>query len=585
MIPLLQYLLKVILVSGILTGYYWISLRNKRFHHYNRFYLVGAVLLSWGLPLLNLQWFYITPEPASPIHQVAEIIYSSPNAAPSAWALSWDRLLAVALLVVAIVLLLVFLVGILQLFLIKSKGRVTPMERFDFIETTLEDAPFSFFRNLFWKKDCAVNDENGQRILRHEITHIEQHHSIDKVLASLSTCLGWMNLFFWLIRKELEVVHEFIADEAAISNNDASQLAEMLLTAQYSSSLFSNGQSFFYSSIKRRIIMLSSSKNTSYSYARRLLVLPISLCALALLSFTIRNNGGEPKQSFNDSGTNTTILIDTIPAQFRDPASGKLKGNYQLDIQEDTAVFRDSKSKKILFKSPLNQLGEMASNKNANKFSKSHQDKNMTFFYDDSLTFTKGVFIKNTNSPRIILNGILYSPNDINSIRPISVKTIRINGGDTVPTITIDTDPTVMIDTTLNRGKNTDDKISYSQRKIIQRDGKESADTMYITDISLKKVAGINIEPSIKPEAEDLTIIKKDADGNVVYTFTQKRTAKAELLKDILYVIDGQESDAATLKNLDPNSIKSVNVLKGKSANNKYGDKGNNGVIEIITKK
>lgn len=324
--------------------------------------------------------------------------------------------------------------------------------------------------------------------------------------------------------------------------------------------------------------MLSSSKKTSYSYARRLLVLPITLGVLALLSFTIRNNGDETKQSFTDSGTNTAILMDTIPAQFRDPATGKLKGDYQLDVQEDTAIFRDPKSKKILFKAPLNQLGEMASNKNANKNSKSHQDKNMIYFYDDSLTVTKGVFIKNTSSPRIILNGILYLPNDINSIRPISVKTIRISGGDTDSTVTID------IDTTENRAKNKDDKISYSQRKIIQRDGKESTDTIYITDFSLKKTAGIKID-TITKTSDKVVVTKKDADGKLVYTYTQKYTAKDELPNDILYVIDGQESDAATLKNLDPNSIKSVNVLKGKSANNKYGDKGNNGVIEIITKK
>ena len=57
MLPLFIYILKAILVSGILLGYYWIGLRNTRFHYYNRFYLVGAVLLSLVLPLLDLQWF------------------------------------------------------------------------------------------------------------------------------------------------------------------------------------------------------------------------------------------------------------------------------------------------------------------------------------------------------------------------------------------------------------------------------------------------------------------------------------------------------------------------------------------------
>ncbi|MDA8568723.1 TonB-dependent receptor plug domain-containing protein [Flavobacteriaceae bacterium] len=53
-----------------------------------------------------------------------------------------------------------------------------------------------------------------------------------------------------------------------------------------------------------------------------------------------------------------------------------------------------------------------------------------------------------------------------------------------------------------------------------------------------------------------------------------------------LIVVDGKIMDKGkNLNEIDPNSIESVNVLKGKSAQEKYGDKGVNGVIEIVTKK
>jgi len=571
MIPLFQYLLKVILVSGILTGYYWVSLRNKRFHHYNRFYLVGTLLLSWGLPLLNLQWFYLAPEPASPIHQVAKLIYFSPNTL-NASTMSWDELVGVALIVVAGILVIAFLRGIAQLFLIKSKGRVTPMDRFDFIETSVEDAPFSFFRNLFWKKECALNDENGQRMLHHEITHIEQYHSFDKVLATLSTCLAWMNPFFWLIRKELEVVHEFIADEAAITNNDASQLAEMLLAAQFSPTLFSNGQSFFYSSIKRRILMLTASKKTSYSYARRLLVLPITLGALALLSFTIRNKQSETKQFLSITGTSPAIFLDTIPAQVRDLTSGKLKGNYQIEIQDDTAIFKDPKSKKNLFKVPLNQLGAMAGNSSADKSENSDTKKRAYFFSGDSVTIIRGKLINNQKAPRIVVNGReLSSSNELQLIPSSDIKTIDIRGGEV----------NIKVDSSTGDNKNL-------QLKKVADKSTVTIESIEIENLSMEKVkeARERLKDG-KTDSEYLIAIgeKKEGDGKVVYAYSLKAAGKDELPKDILYIIDGQESDAAAMKNLGPNSIKSINVLKGNSANNKYGDKGKNGVIEIITKK
>lgn len=571
MIPLFQYLLKVILVSGILTGYYWVSLRNKRFHHYNRFYLVGALLLSWGLPLLNLQWFYLAPEPASPIHQVAKLIYFSPNTL-NASTMSWDELVGVALIVVAGILVIAFLRGIAQLFLIKSKGRVTPMDRFDFIETSVEDAPFSFFRNLFWKKECALNDENGQRMLHHEITHIEQYHSFDKVLATLSTCLAWMNPFFWLIRKELEVVHEFIADEAAITNNDASQLAEMLLAAQFSPTLFSNGQSFFYSSIKRRILMLTASKKTSYSYARRLLVLPITLGALALLSFTIRNKQSETKQFLSITGTSPAIFLDTIPAQFRDLTTGKLKGNYQIEIQDDTAIFKDPKSKKNLFKVPLNQLGAMAGNSSANKSENSDTKKRAYFFSGDSVTIIRGKLINNQKAPRIVVNGReLSSSNELQLIPSSDIKTIDIRGGEV----------NIKVDSSTGDNKNLQLK-KVADKSTVTIEGIE------IENLSIEKIKEAHERlKDGKTDSEYLIAIgeKKEGDGKVVYAYSLKADVNNELPKDILYIIDGQESDAAAMKKLGPNSIKSINVLKGNSANNKYGDKGKNGVIEIITKK
>lgn len=571
MIPLFQYLLKVILVSGILTGYYWVSLRNKRFHHYNRFYLVGTLLLSWGLPLLNLQWFYLAPEPASPIHQVAKLIYFSPNTL-NASTMSWDELVGVALIVVAGILVIAFLRGMAQLFLIKSKGRVTPMDRFDFIETSVEDAPFSFFRNLFWKKECALNDENGQRMLHHEITHIEQYHSFDKVLATLSTCLAWMNPFFWLIRKELEVVHEFIADEAAITNNDASQLAEMLLAAQFSPTLFSNGQSFFYSSIKRRILMLTASKKTSYSYARRLLVLPITLGALALLSFTIRNKQSETKQFLSITGTSPAIFLDTIPAQFRDLTTGKLKGNYQIEIQDDTAIFKDPKSKKNLFKVPLNQLGAMAGNSSANKSENAGTKKRAYFFSGDSVTIIRGKLINNQKAPRIVVNGReLSSSNELQLIPSSDIKTIDIRGGEV----------NIKVDSSTGDNKNLQLK-KVADKSTVTIEGIE------IENLSIEKIKEAHERlKDGKTDSEYLIAIgeKKEGDGKVVYAYSLKADGKNELPKDILYIIDGQESDAAAMKKLGPNSIKSINVLKGNSANNKYGEKGKNGVIEIITKK
>ena len=53
-----------------------------------------------------------------------------------------------------------------------------------------------------------------------------------------------------------------------------------------------------------------------------------------------------------------------------------------------------------------------------------------------------------------------------------------------------------------------------------------------------------------------------------------------------LIIIDGKEAgENIDLDSLDPNTIESINVLKGPSAEKAYGEKGKNGVVEITLKK
>ncbi len=49
------------------------------------------------------------------------------------------------------------------------------------------------------------------------------------------------------------------------------------------------------------------------------------------------------------------------------------------------------------------------------------------------------------------------------------------------------------------------------------------------------------------------------------------------------YVVDGKH--VTDISHIKPDDIESINVYKGKSATDKYGENGKNGVIEITMKK
>ncbi|MBK7289503.1 MAG: hypothetical protein IPI78_04185 [Chitinophagaceae bacterium] len=191
--PLLSYLLQVTGISAILYGYYHLALRNKKFHRYNRFYLLIATVISIVVPFLNIP-VYFTPENNSSFYVLnrlgvissydgAEIIVSSPPVHQS-----WFTLQNILYSCYALIITLFVLRIILSLVRIRRIVSSHPIEKVDtinFVNTEEPGTPFSFFRWLFWNKKIELQSEKGEQIFRHELFHIEQKHSRDIIFLEI----------------------------------------------------------------------------------------------------------------------------------------------------------------------------------------------------------------------------------------------------------------------------------------------------------------------------------------------------------------------------------------------------------------
>ncbi|HEU5364886.1 MAG TPA: N-acetylmuramoyl-L-alanine amidase, partial [Hanamia sp.] len=143
-------------------------------------------------------------------------------------------------------------------------------------------------------------------IFNHEIAHVKEKHSYDKIFLNLVLIFFWINPFFWLMRKELYMIHEFVADKEALEDSDINAFAEMILQTVYPGQNFSITNSFFYSPLKRRIMMLTKNKNPKVSYLSRLLVLP--LAAIVFFAFTLKVHSTDQINSYH--GKTITVVID-----------------------------------------------------------------------------------------------------------------------------------------------------------------------------------------------------------------------------------------------------------------------------------
>ena len=237
--------------------------------------------------------------------------------------------------------------------------------------TDSESAPFSFFRNIFWRRDISPDTEEGRCVLRHELHHVNARHSWDKAFMQIVLCAFWINPIFWLIRREIHMIHEFEADRASVKDNDASLLAAMILCTAYPYRELAGVNAFFKSPVKRRLMMLSRANPASLAYIRRLLTLPIAITVFAIWVFraeatpniepnltptTVSDTSEIAKKIFAYKKEEHAIIIDNQIANRDSLAKVKVDNIVQVKVAKniggkDTILLytRDNKSPQELW--------------------------------------------------------------------------------------------------------------------------------------------------------------------------------------------------------------------------------------------
>jgi beta-lactamase regulating signal transducer with metallopeptidase domain len=296
----LTWFIEMIVCSGILYAHYYVLLRNNRFHSYNRYYLLAAVVLSTLVPLVHIPIdFSASPgKPAAIWQTLAAISSVTENkhiqiAPEDANAFTLKNFFILFYILMASAILARFVTALIFIRKLLRKYKAERTANIYFVSTAEPTTPFSFFKWLFWNNKIELESGNGQQIFRHEFFHIQQRHSWDLAFLELITAVLWINPFFHLIRKEVKTIHEFLADEFATNENDKWSYAELLLIRVLNSSSHRLVNPFFHNQIKRRIAMITSSKAPKYQFFRKLMILPMAALVFACFAFKIKTYSGK----------------------------------------------------------------------------------------------------------------------------------------------------------------------------------------------------------------------------------------------------------------------------------------------------
>jgi hypothetical protein len=134
--------------------------------------------------------------------------------------------------------------------------------------------PFTMFNTVFYNP-AATKEKDFQKIFIHEKAHIEQKHFIDLLLAELFLIVQWFTPFMWLYVNAIKENHEFLADDAVISECSDKPSYQILLVNQAIGTSATCLVNSFYSSLKNRIIMITKSKTPRHAQLKVLIMLPV----------------------------------------------------------------------------------------------------------------------------------------------------------------------------------------------------------------------------------------------------------------------------------------------------------------------
>lgn len=324
------YLIKSILCSAILFSIYYFLLRGEKMYQFNRFYLLGAVILSLVIPTLTFQF-----QSAEYIPFAETAVTYTENQASSLLPIEvstneesfFPNLIITVYAVIVILLFARFIKNLIAIIRKSSVSKAQTINDCKLIVVPQKIIPHTFLSYIF----ISTEDSTNTQIITHELTHAQQKHTLDILFIEFIQCLFWFNPVLILYKKAIRINHEFIADHAVVEAGSSTVDYQQLLIQQASKTSFITlASSFSYSTTKKRFMMMTALKNRKRSIIKMIMV---SLTIPALAFVLSEKTYSQTNNSKSSSITQDTIATPAMITEFEQLVSKYEVTNKKMKLQ------------------------------------------------------------------------------------------------------------------------------------------------------------------------------------------------------------------------------------------------------------
>lgn len=575
---MLLYIGKVNLYWVLLLACYRLMLRNHTFFQCNRIYLLGSIVAAFALP------FVIYPADAPPIPVIyavsttlSEISFVQKEQPLMTWMDAAWLLYASGLAVAGFFLLR----NIFQLRRFISSGDIIELDDCTLVMmNSNQTGSFSFLKWIVINRQDY--ESHFDAILSHELVHTRQWHSADILFVEIMKVLFWFNPILVLYKRDLQQVHEFLADSKA-SNRE--NYAQFLVSYALNAPAASLTNHFFKpSQIKSRIQMIYKNRSSKWLLGTYLAVATLIGVTAVLVAGCEQKEDKQPETEKSEEKMPEKVFTEVEKSPAYPGGETAMFQFLGKNIRYPTAAANAGVQGKVFVSFIITETGTV-----------------------QNVTVAQGIgFGCDEEAVRVIKNFPAWTPGEQNGHK-VNVKlTLPIN---------------FMLE------ENSSKKLSAENTEkspLYLVDGQEMNKEDVEKNIPADRIAAVNVIKDTKAlaaygsKARDGVIKISTKPGNsgaarqaTVVHISDKRTTESKapvstdkpdaaavsdakvqvsgnesLFSEPLYIIDGERQKRGfATKDLDTEKIQSINVLKNQSATAAYGEEGRNGVILISTRK
>ena len=279
-----MYLLKLNLALIVLFGFYKLMFSGDTFFALRRATLIGMCLVAMLVPGLNCSyWINKSVGMVSMANEYAAIVLPAVTITPGGGgAIGWETKAMTIYTMVACLLLLRFFWQLVSIVRLRNKCRTTDINGTKVYLLESDEGPFSFF-NWIFINPTKHNRQETDEIMTHELAHCRQLHSIDVLFTELFAIVFWANPFVWLLKREVRLNLEYLADNNVLAGGtDSKKYQYHLLGLAYRKNVATISNNFNVLPLKKRIKMMNKKRTKRIAKVKYALYIPLAATLLVV---------------------------------------------------------------------------------------------------------------------------------------------------------------------------------------------------------------------------------------------------------------------------------------------------------------